>query len=756
MKKTWHKIIALIICAICTFGTACSSQGNSGSSGSSGSAAPVEPDGYYVTEFSVLTPPTKTSYVAGEKFDYTGMVLKAVWNDGEVEEIGAYECDEILPKGALTKDVTQMTFKYYGNETTQTITVEEVEVLGLTIDTSKIYTRVVKDSIVNLNDIVVTVNYSGERQEVITDYEITENEKTIETPSRYQVTQGAHVIQIEYLGAKETFTLTGFNGSKFQFGKDSVSSSLTEATVENPIFVESANVVKNFSGSNWTETTSVGYSASESEGITDIKANAIIKIHFYSEKATYAKLSMNAATYYLMFPAQGTIYPMDLTKTFSSITLNGVSVEIKESVLPGGTGWLRVFADVDLTEGWLKQGDNLLTITVDDYYWNSKYDESERRGNQLYGETEISIKSLTFEEMEGVAPVVNSIAITKKPNKTEYTENESFDPTGMEVTAYYNDGSSKVVTDYVYSTSPLQKDDTEVLVTYEEKSAIVEVRVQHEHKADGDWIQTDKEHYKLCSVCHKEKVSSGTHDYTTQWTLIAPSKLNYSTGETLDLTGMKLSATCSVCGEIDATEKATLSSLVAPAPDANGKSIITVTYGEVEKSFEVIVSRIEVQAGWGTSAKPNGSNTKSFFLNKDGLSDLGSYSMQKDVCASFKQGAKMRFYVLSDKEGNAKLSFKASCGNGEVQANQLFDMRLYKLTNETQAISDATAINIAIADSVKFGYKSSPDYLVAWNDYSHELEVGIVSLQEGWNVIEVEFKKGVDINFKSIILDFVQ
>ena len=112
MKKSLQTIIACLLCALCLFSVACVKTPTSSSGSASGGSGNIEPDEYYVTEFSVLTPPTKTKYTVGEKFDYSGMRLKAVWNDGEEEEIGAYECDEISPKGALTENVTEMTFEY--------------------------------------------------------------------------------------------------------------------------------------------------------------------------------------------------------------------------------------------------------------------------------------------------------------------------------------------------------------------------------------------------------------------------------------------------------------------------------------------------------------------------------------------------------------------------------------------------------------------------------------------------------------------
>ena len=43
---------------------------------------------------------------------------------------------------------------------------------------------------------------------------------------------------------------------------------------------------------------------------------------------------------------------------------------------------------------------------------------------------------------------IDRIAVTKLPNKTEYTEGEGLDISGLEVTVYYKDGTSKVVENY--------------------------------------------------------------------------------------------------------------------------------------------------------------------------------------------------------------------------------------------------------------------------------------------------------------------
>ena len=62
---------------------------------------------------------------------------------------------------------------------------------------------------------------------------------------------------------------------------------------------------------------------------------------------------------------------------------------------------------------------------------------------------------------------VERLAVTKMPDKTEYALGETFDPTGMTVTAYYKNGASRDVTKYVtFSTEPLTREDAELALTF--------------------------------------------------------------------------------------------------------------------------------------------------------------------------------------------------------------------------------------------------------------------------------------------------
>ena len=74
------------------------------------------------TALEILTPPTKTEYAAGEKFDPTGMTLQATYRDGSAETIGPdryiYAPDDALIPGAASVSVS-----FDGMTVEQTITV---------------------------------------------------------------------------------------------------------------------------------------------------------------------------------------------------------------------------------------------------------------------------------------------------------------------------------------------------------------------------------------------------------------------------------------------------------------------------------------------------------------------------------------------------------------------------------------------------------------------------------------------------------
>ncbi len=74
---------------------------------------------------------------------------------------------------------------------------------------------------------------------------------------------------------------------------------------------------------------------------------------------------------------------------------------------------------------------------------------------------------------------VVSIAVTKKPDKLHYFEDEALDRTGMVVTSYYNNGASAVVTDYTTSMEAAMPGLKTVTVSYAGQTDAFEITVDY-------------------------------------------------------------------------------------------------------------------------------------------------------------------------------------------------------------------------------------------------------------------------------------
>ncbi len=67
---------------------------------------------------SIGSPPTKTSYLAGEPFDRSGMVVKAEYSDGSAKDVTGYD---VSPAGGLTVAVASVTISYTEGGITRTV-----------------------------------------------------------------------------------------------------------------------------------------------------------------------------------------------------------------------------------------------------------------------------------------------------------------------------------------------------------------------------------------------------------------------------------------------------------------------------------------------------------------------------------------------------------------------------------------------------------------------------------------------------------
>ena len=100
--------------------------------------------------------------------------------------------------------------------------------------------------------------------------------------------------------------------------------------------------------------------------------------------------------------------------------------------------------------------------------------------------TKLIIKGADFTAIDfdlDTTKTLVSIAVTNPPTKTSYTTDEYFDPTGMVVTATYEDSPSEVITNYTYSpTTKLITSVTAITISYRGKTTTTPITVTQSTK----------------------------------------------------------------------------------------------------------------------------------------------------------------------------------------------------------------------------------------------------------------------------------
>ena len=147
---------------------------------------------------------------------------------------------------------------------------------------------------------------------------------------------------------------------------------------------------------------------------------------------------------------------------------------------------------------------------------------------------------------------VTSIDVTTSPTKTEYLAGEAFDPTGMVVTATFDDGSSQVVSDYTLNpdtTTPLTADVESIEISY---------------TYDGKTVSTTQPITVTERTIQSIEITAN------------PTKMSYIVGQEFDPTGMVVMAAYDNGDPADVTSECTFS---PSAFDEAGEAIaVTVTH----------------------------------------------------------------------------------------------------------------------------------------------------------------------------------
>ena len=125
-----------------------------------------------VTKVEITKQPTKTEYIEGQKFDATGMIVKATYLDGTEKEITDYTIEN---GNELGKDVTEIEIKFGKFSAFVPVTVSENILVSIEVTTQPIKTEYIEGQTFDKTGMVVTGTLLDGSSVLISGYSVSEN-----------------------------------------------------------------------------------------------------------------------------------------------------------------------------------------------------------------------------------------------------------------------------------------------------------------------------------------------------------------------------------------------------------------------------------------------------------------------------------------------------------------------------------------------------------------------------------------------------
>lgn len=387
-----------------------------------------------IVSIAVTTPPTKTTYVQGQQLNPAGGELTIYYNNNTSEKVDLSEAQ--LSYTADQPGETTATAAYQGFEASFAITVTErvIKFFSL-IEPEKL-------SYVEGQELDVT---GGKLQITF----VSEDNYTERVPLEPDMISG---YVPEQLGIQKLTVTYGEKTTTFVVNvvaKSLDSIAITTLPVKTE-YLEGKDML-DLAGGRLTLT----YNNGTSEEVDLILA------------AVSGFDNSNVGKQALTVTYQGITTTLEVTVRAKSLTEIRVTKQpAKQTYLEGETFEP---AGMEITAYY----DNGTSEAVTDYAL-SGYDSAP--GSKIITVT-YGGKTATF-EVTVRAKTLTEIRVTKQPAKRTYLEGDAFDSAGMEITAYYDNGTSEVVTDYGISGYDSTPGVKRLTVTYGGKTAALEVTVR--------------------------------------------------------------------------------------------------------------------------------------------------------------------------------------------------------------------------------------------------------------------------------------
>lgn len=309
---------------------------------------------------------------------------------------------------------------------------------------------------------------------------------------------------------------------------------------------------------------------------------------------------------------------------------------------------------------------------------------------------------------------LTGITVTTLPKKVRYKVKETFDPTGITVTANYDDGTSKTVTDYAMTQPDMTTHGSKTItITYEDKAATFEIMV-----IDVSGIEVTA----------------------------PPKKTRYYEDDIFSSEGIEIS----LIYTDGSKEKITGYSLSEPDMSSGGEKIITVTYNEFTATFAITAvgisgieaSKMPIKTEYYTGDSLDTSGLEVISKYTDGTSrKLTDYSISK-------------FDSSSVGEKTITVTYKTHTATFKVLVYELQGIRITHYPEKTYyrvgETFDPTGL-IVVALRTDNTEKEIADYTVSGFDssktgvktitVSYQTEIGGIETFVGYDEFEIKVTK---------------
>ena len=510
-----------------------------------------------VTAVEVVAQPTKTQYFVGETFDPAGMQIQVTYNNGTKSDYSTYDFSTlpgtvtfatVSTTTAGTKTV-RLTYKEGSTSVSTTfritvVAVKPTKIEFLNAPTKKFY----------VGDASTAFNAAG------LEVHVTYNNGTTKD---FDATE----LNISYSGfdttTAKTITMTGtYEGVSGTFD-----------VVINPVELVSVavktmpNKTKYYVGDTFDQT-GLTLTATYNNGKTETIANGITCTGFSSD-------AVGSKTVTASYGGKSTTFNVDI----EAVKLVSIAVKTNPTKMSYYQGEALDSTGLTLTATY----NNGKTETVTTGFTCSALDSSSA------GQKTITVTyqglTTTF-SVTVIAVNLVSVSVKTMPNKTSYFTGESFDQTGLTLTATYNNGNTETISSGISCTgfSSATAGQKTVTASYGGKSTTFTVEV-------------------------KAIVPTGITVKT------APNKTEYFVGDSYDGTGLVVNVTYNNGTSKDITTGFTTSGFSSATA---GKNTVTVSFEGFTATFDVTIKAVEL-TGIEIAKQPN----KTTFNTGDELDTTG-------------------------------------------------------------------------------------------------------------------------------------